>query len=580
MEQVEAREPHVPADVEETGDALLSDAEDSPIDFAPEQSSEPDDKPDGLPDLKLVDSDNTENSEKRELEKPESAERKEELQEWTVAVNLNFGNRNETEYTERLEQFAEKTKGKPVTVLAQAVIPNENADNGARVERYLLKDGKYEKLEEGESRGFTADLSDLLQTAARNYPAKKIGLIHGSHGLGNPGFKGTGKQVSTKEFVDAIEKGLEGSGHKKLEMLDMLSCLTAQNGVLENFQEVTKNLIASEKETSSIGFGDVNEGIKPVLDDPAATGEEIAEDIMGGEIRQTTLGAFNLEEYGDFRKSLDRFGSSLSEAISDPQSLKKIQSIVEEMEQERLIEHLQKFDLKRFAGKVLEAAESGELPDESGKLKESARAMLDAKQDMMLGYHGHGTGEKLGGLSVFLPHWLPEEKEKDAVGATGLGSLSSFIAEANPEHVLRELTKPELRKLEGPAGSLSAGSSNDEPPLKFYLSEMWDMTSGLEKTPGLSSEDTEMIKQLKEAVKALPEIDTKSPEALESVKKVLGDMSSICKQLEKRPWYARQLETAREAVHKRVAREYQGEMIGKPGGWRKFREKLFRATAA
>src|SRR5579885_1030630 len=200
-------------------------------------------------------------------------------QEWTIVVDLiaNFNERTARgklgaeDKLQRLFDLKDETKGKPITIVVQSIEPSppsaqqqlariagsnssavlDNrrpgiADPGAfTLRRYVIKDGRIEELPKRESKAHEDDLSNLLQFALKNYPAKRVALDFFGHGDGNAGVTGDQGDVSAAAFERSIERGLAGSGHQRLHLLDLDACLMAEDDILRRGHNVAKRLIAS-----------------------------------------------------------------------------------------------------------------------------------------------------------------------------------------------------------------------------------------------------------------------------------------------------------------------------------------------
>lgn len=261
-----------------------------------------------------------------------------EKQNWTIAMNLqtDFGGECTIEKrTKKLQELAGQTEGKPVTIVVQASVKDEESGK-YNVERFVLKDGKVQKLKSpGESNDYGADIESLVKFATQNYPSKNLGLILDSHGHGNEGLQGDSSDVSMADLKKHVQSGLKGSGHEKLDFLQYDACLMAQNGVLEVSKDLANHVVASaqpEGVTADTAAAD-NTNLAALLKNPDMTPAQLADfcveqakDVEGFD----TLAHFDMTKYGAFRKSLDNFGDELSKIMADPEKEDVLRKIIHE----------------------------------------------------------------------------------------------------------------------------------------------------------------------------------------------------------------------------------------------------------
>ncbi|MBY0551257.1 MAG: hypothetical protein K2W95_28510 [Candidatus Obscuribacterales bacterium] len=258
-------------------------------------------------------------------------------QEWTIAMYIatDFGNECTIEKrTKKLQELAEGTKGKPVTIVVQTAIKNK--DGTYDVERFALKNGAIVKLESpGKTKGYAQDVEDLLKFTTKKYESKNLCLTLDSHGSGNGGLHGDVGDMSLADLNKAVKNGLKGTRHEKLDLLQFDACLMAQNGVLESTCDITKHIVASaEPEGTGAGAASAdNKQLTELLKKPKITASELA-DIFVAQSKDNpdfkTLAHFDMEKYQKFRKSLDTFGEKLAKQCAKPDNLKTIRKICSE----------------------------------------------------------------------------------------------------------------------------------------------------------------------------------------------------------------------------------------------------------
>ncbi|MBI4532353.1 MAG: hypothetical protein HY711_00275 [Candidatus Melainabacteria bacterium] len=406
-------------------------------------------------------------------------------QEWTVVVNLSATLENSNglgaqHKFEALKQLAEQSKGKPVTMVVQAIGPGGSSDGtgGAQMlQRYVIKDGQITELPGQPSRGYGQDLTSLLQMATTNYPSEKIAFINQSHGLGNERLRGDAGPISVQDFTKAIKEGLAGSGHNRLDLLDLDACLMAENGVLDEVKEVANNLVASAEEENgrpnpsnhnelSVDGQNLNVSLSQLLNNPSMDGNQFAESMIqmanaghngdGQTIGNglydsgtSTLVHFDLTKYNNFETSLNNFAGALIEGANNPTSKEALREIVGQVprfgarKSGLLSDGMERRDLQSFVQQVLSAVENGELGDPDGKIKKSAENLLTSFNNLVGSYHGEANSmhyEQMGGLSIFLPSQIFCDSRSSSRALTSISELAQLTQRQNP---LVEFT-PEL----------------------------------------------------------------------------------------------------------------------------------------
>lgn len=367
--------------------------------------------------------------------------------QWTVAINLaqDWGSFNRMD---ELKQVVNDTRGKDVSILVQASVadsgaqphgprqptpydrydgavgqerseshhstpteqakPKSPSGSGFHLDRYLIKDGQIQKLETVPSTGYATDVESFLKFTEQKAPSDKIAYINDSHGGGNIGLMGNVGDATVKEFKDAIQKGLAGSGHDHLDVLDFDACQMGQNGVLRNMQGVADHIIASTENESFRG-PELMKPIEQILANPALTPDTLAEDIVDAQrqnpendVRVETYSHYNMSQYKGFHDSLDSLGERLASVLQNPQSRTTLDG---------LIDASKRFggwgdgpsDLQDFLTRVVDAIDTKKLPDPNGELKQTIQNVLQQEKKLVESYYGHGDYAKLGGISVFLP---------------------------------------------------------------------------------------------------------------------------------------------------------------------------------
>lgn len=371
-----------------------------------------------------------------------------EKTDWTLAFNLTTdygsGYGVEQRMTE-LQELAEKTKGKPVTFVVQAAMPDyQSAEafltgvaDSHYLDRYVIRDGQMTWIESAKSKGYAKDTEDLLAFTGKRFDAKQMGLVIDSHGSGNRGLTGDTGSATVPEFVDAVKNGLKAARRAHLDVLDFDCCLMSQNGVVSAVKDLSRNVVASA-ETEHIAGQELITPLEKILDNPRLTAAEVSREFVdASKKRQATNEAVNqllhyfgvdksvrvpiktlshisTSEYDGFRTSLDAFGDKLTDRLKDDKSRAGIEQAIDDTATygSRPPSFFlfffsaggsQKYDLKDFTQKIVKAIDSGAIQDEDGSLKACAEEVLARRGKLVRDYFGHGKYEGLGGLSTFLP---------------------------------------------------------------------------------------------------------------------------------------------------------------------------------
>jgi hypothetical protein len=389
--------------------------------------------------------------------------------DWTFAIDYttDFGDGQGVESGwQMLTDFAAKTKGKNVVVVAQFAIPDTDewdehgpvvkSDTKYKLERYIIRNGEMHKAETCESKGYKDDLQGLVAFANKNAPAKRNGLIMDSHGTGNEGLLGDTGKISVPDFVDAIKNGLKDSGKSKMDIIDFDACLMAQNGAVNRIREIADQVVASSETESIYNGQNYIDPISRVLDKPDTDAKALARDIVvqthkdmeewkaeGYHPGVVTLSHLNLREYQGFRKSLEDFGDKLVDAMREPGNKKLIEEAIDDSKKYggkgsifglffgSKIDGRSRTDLKEFTEHVVRSIDNGTLKDPDRVLKKAAMDLLNKRSDLVDSYHGEGEYKDCGGLSVFLPARSLRNVDHEAKMTTSAGRLCEKTEQSN-----------------------------------------------------------------------------------------------------------------------------------------------------
>lgn len=365
---------------------------------------------------------------------------------WTLAVdltaNLEVGS-GQTLGADRkaaeLKKLAALTAGKPVVIVAQVATRQ-------RLERFVIRDGRITDDQQLLSRGYGADLTDLLRIASTRFPSEHLGLHIQSHGSAYMGLAGDAGTEGLFELADAVARGLAGSSRHELDYLSLDACLEGQNEVLDQLVGVAAQVVASPEEENGYAPGIDGQPLAAVVKDliahPDLTPSELADvaveqaaraarpaselppppggpDGPGGEVNGTvTLSHYDMARYPAFAKALDAFGDALSAALAVRGDRARIAGAIDSTPRfapdgkEKQLGAQQR-DLKAFTARILDQVRSGALTDPDGRLLASAAAVQAAILDLVPRYYGQADAvgddgqpisyAALGGIGVFLP---------------------------------------------------------------------------------------------------------------------------------------------------------------------------------
>jgi len=384
------------------------------------------------------------------------------------------------EKAEQLKQIAKETKGKPVTALVDVLRETDQA-HAARVERgkqgdpkagdpsgkpsdylvdhYRIRDGKVERMGTSQSQGMAADVEKLTHDAAQNDPSKKLGLVINGDGGGNRGQKSDSSTLTSNDDIrQSIQRGLNGSEHDLLDILNFDQCLMSQNGSLHSFKDVTKDIVASsESELAAPGFVDgqnLGAELHNLLEHPQMTGRQWGDDIVAqaeagkndvslkpGEHKYVidtgtpTLANIDPAKIQPLTDAIGQLGTQLKEAIADSGNRQAIEQIIQSLPQlganpldpQSYID--QKRDVASFTDGVRQAIKSGKISDPDGKLSQSLDAVAAAEKSAVTSYHGSAPGgyDRQGGISAYLPDQDFRDVDRTLGKKTGIFSAADIL---------------------------------------------------------------------------------------------------------------------------------------------------------
>ncbi len=366
----------------------------------------------------------------------------------------------------------------------------EKVKPAVHLDRYLIANGKIEKLETTPSANASDDLQSFVSTAHK-YPASKYALVLMRHGAGNRGIQGDNGTISLADLVGSIRRGLDEPAEKKkvsgkeptesnpgpndsdqgdkpvakgtlkLDLLNFDACQMAEHSVPSAMASVAKHMVASSENEGALvtkepEMQDLNEQVRALLADPKMTGDTFARKII--EIMRSSsneseeaygkwhpvpvLAHFRLEHAEQFKTSLNAFGDTLAGALADSEPLNRkaigraIDSTprlgVTNWFQPTHTDHLN--DLKSFAEIIKAACDNGEIKDPDKKIRDSATQLLDARAKLVPDFFGADSGTDAlpkygaqGGIAVFLPDSALRDPKEEAKLQSGPTQLLSVL---------------------------------------------------------------------------------------------------------------------------------------------------------
>jgi hypothetical protein len=401
--------------------------------------------------------------------------------EWTLAVSLNttidqFGGRSKLE---KLQSLAEKTRGVPVAIVAQFSKELDGSDGSGlnqSVEHYVIRDGKVKNIGGSfPSKGFGQEVTDLLSTANREAPSQKLGLWIQSHGGATAGLTGDNGRLSLDDLNKAISKGLKGSWHAKLDLLNFDSCLMGHTKVIDKMSSRASRIVASSETEAyvpgtPIDGQNVKSAVAFLLEHPNISGASFAKAIVDQASAGVnsdsksfwegteTLAHFDTKKAPEFFSSLNDLGFALAKAIKDgnPRQIEAIQSAISHAPSLPIFPmRSQSSDLKSFIDNISKASDDGSITEPS--VKSAVDRVRSTQKDLTPGFHGGTLYDKQGGLAAYLPDLnfdLTDKGHSNQVLTPGLEIALKELHYENRERI-GELMRNEITRMQGILGPQS-----------------------------------------------------------------------------------------------------------------------------
>lgn len=521
--------------------------------------------------------------------------------EWVAVVNVttkDFGRSNHDDIKLRLEQLKSltgDTKDKPVAIVVQtAVCDVAEKDNKSlyqrlfpnpyHTDRYLIYQGRMEKLSSANSGGYAADVKDLLSLTYNRFQPKNLILYNDSHGNGNQGLAGDTGRAKVEEFVNAVR---QGTGGKTKIVIDFDACLMGQNGVLQALKPVADHVVASAELEGGLGQ-DLTKSIRRILANPKITPDNLSDEIVetarlqavskdaprrwplsphyagdtkdkyalfpGEEVKERvpvrTLAHYDLKHYDNFRDELNKFGSALTNVMKDPVARGTIDNIIATIPDYGGGDP--KRDLKSFVESVLDAVAKGKLPDPEAELRVHGGRLLDYHKKLVPSYAGFYEYAPRGGLTFFAPRrgYLDyHERARYWVWACDFKQSSESPPDLskNKDDYLKTLNH-QLKKMQD---QIKADAKHLDEKTLDNVNAKWFAAQA--------------------AVKKLQESTTQS-----DTFKALNEMRTAAQNLEKTEYFQYKLREHERKLKKEIDEYYKDELVNSKDGWGQFREALRR----
>jgi hypothetical protein len=374
--------------------------------------------------------------------------------QWTVAVDLTTdlalpnGREVGAKYEfNKLQELAAASKGNDDVAIAVQAANSETC----KLDRYIIRDGHITNADSVDSQGMAANQASLLQFATAAAPSENIGMIIEAHGNGASGVRGGAGRESLSELSGAIQAGLAGTGHDRLNLLDMDSCSMSSAAAIGGMANVADNLVVSElreRVGDTFSAQNLNAVLSRLMQNPQMSSSELGDaavreanegavpEVLPGDpfkhVGADVLSNIDTAQYANFSQALDQLGTELSDAAQDAGSRQVIERL---MDGTSSLPGGQNFDerrdLREFFSSLRDAAASGNLGSGSASIEQAAQQALDAQATMTKAVHiSNAVGfDQLGGIYGFLP--VQAVRDGSADGPNGLQWMETKIAHAD-----------------------------------------------------------------------------------------------------------------------------------------------------
>ena len=468
---------------------------------------------------------------------------------WTVAIDLTATERNADGSLagarvkfEQLRSLAAQTRNSPIEFVVQQARMTRAPDSAERVgssqnnpsrdveivlDRYRIRNGQIEPLPSSRSQGMGADITNLLNVAAHESSAARVGLIIQSHGEGPNGVFGNPGRLSLDELRRSVQAGLKGSGHNQLDLLDFDACNMATAEVADSVRSISRAMVgAAEPERASHADGQNLVALgREFINHPNADGITIARGAVRlageGANNDTTAGnpsgqsgtrdleAVDLRNESALNQSLDHLGAALMASRINNNNRAAIDELIRKTHQYHTGENAstgnqdqQMRDLPNFVAGIRDAVDRGLIADPSGRLRAASAEALKMLKVSLPAHFGETENglDRTGGMSVTLPELAVRDFRAQAVELTTIGYLDSLLHEPEIANSASEPASSLVKSVRWAADEVRA----QDPQTAESLEQI---SRTLQEGPNQQQYDEQLraLKVLVEKIKGTPE---------------------------------------------------------------------------
>lgn len=520
---------------------------------------------------------------------------RDEKQDWVVAWDLttNFGDGWGVEdRLAVLRSLAAKTKGKDITIVAQAAVRNpgiddaddcDDADSTAsksyHIDRYVVRNGLIRKIDSNPSQGYGKDLENLLGFTTSRFSSDKYALLIDSHGHGNSGLGGDTGRITLADAVTAIRNGMKPAERKKLDLIDFDCCQMGQQGVIRVMRHVAKHIVASEENEGDAGQ-DIKKPLQVLISNPKISAEQLGKAMVEAGRKQgepdpddswfslmfererpksvRTIAHFDTSKFREFRHSLDNFGEQLCASMHNNTNRDAIENVIVTAPDFGGDPDFEMYgprkDLKCFTDGVIKAVDNGKISDSNGCLRRAAQDCLAKQRSLIESEFTLKNYARCGGLSAFLPDRY-------------LTDIDAIARYATSPFRMHELTKraydlPTQKDKDAAIKSMDA-----------CMDKMWKELHDAEFMKKVDRRNSHDVRDKLHDLEAAVD-DFHFAKTLDDEDDALDKVLDAAVRLEQSHFYQDKLEQQRESARKTRDKQYKAQLVDPGTGWGKFRDML------
>ncbi|HEY9757331.1 MAG TPA: clostripain-related cysteine peptidase [Oculatellaceae cyanobacterium] len=418
--------------------------------------------------------------------------------DWTLAIDLtaSLGAEGTANQFHHLQSIAQESKGVPVDLVVQVAEPlvppgGKELDprTPRKVDRYMIHDGALTKLGHATtSKGFAADLTDLLQTANEKAPSNHLGLILQSHGAGAYGVGGDTGESDLPKFTQAISNGLKGGSHDKLDVVDFDSCMMGHLKVAETMAPMALHMVASSLAENAGPRGlydgqNLQATVRSLFHTPTMSASELAKDFITQADRGAndayveehkqresgtpTLAHFDLVNLPTYNERLNELGRALDDAEKDPLKGKVIGNAIEESQKPSFTISdggpglASEFaDMTSFTTNLQHSLDIGELKDPA--VQSAVKNLIDAQNQLIPQSHVD-VDSQLSNPAAEMSAFLPDDAMLGTRGADHFDGLGEMLEMLGPPSNDGEVADEDLEATNKLAAKLAAPKNELQP---------------------------------------------------------------------------------------------------------------------